>query len=74
MNGSVRFGTFFTFLGGSAVANGFFRMEENMTLGIILIVCGIAIDVMGLNYVEKGVKETLRVRDLERKAGVRKNV
>ncbi|AXG66305.1 hypothetical protein SEA_ANNADREAMY_220 [Streptomyces phage Annadreamy] len=74
MNGSIRFGTFFTFFGGTIVANGFVQMDKNMTLGIVLVVLGIALDIMGINSVEKGVKETLRVRDLERKAGVRKNV
>lgn len=74
MNGSIRFGTFLAFFGGCIATNGFTQFDKNMTLGIILIVMGIAADAVGINSIEKGVKETLRVRDLERKAGVRKNV
>jgi hypothetical protein len=66
-NGDVRFGTLLTFVGGSMSAYGMMQIDDSMWRGIGTIAIGFIIDGAGLSRVEAGIKEILRVRDLENK-------
>lgn len=68
MNGTVRFGTFSVFFGGTLIANGINTLDHNLWTGISVIVAGVITDVIGLNSVDKGVKEAIRLHDLEKAA------
>jgi len=65
-NGDVKFGSFMTFLGGIMVANGISTLSDHMWYGIGLILIGIISDVSGIAKVESGIKELVRVHDLEK--------
>lgn len=73
MNGNIRFGTFATFLGGVLVANGVQAVHHNLW-GILTIALGVLADIVGIDNVNKGVKETVRLHDLEKAAKVNKTV
>lgn len=65
-NGSVRFGTFLIFMSGVVLANGVSALDENLWLGIIIILLGVVGDGIGISKVESGIKEMMYVRDLEK--------
>lgn len=66
-NGDVRFGTFLCFFGGVLVSGGFDTVSDNMWGGVGIIFLGALMDVTGIHRVESGIKEILRVNDLENK-------
>lgn len=72
VNGTVKFGTFLCFFGGVVMNQGFEALDKNLWVGIAVIVLGLLVDITGINSVSRGINEMMRVRDLERKAGVRK--
>lgn len=65
-NGDIRFGSFMTFMGGTFVAYGVTDLSDNLWLGIGLIALGVISDVSGIAKVESGIKELVRVHDLEK--------
>lgn len=68
MTGDVRFGTFSVFMGGLMVAYGIDTIGDNLWYGIVLILLGVVLDVSGMNRVDNGVKEAIRLHDLEKAA------
>lgn len=68
-NGDVRFGSFLTFMGGTLVAYGVTDLSDNLWAGIALIFIGLVSDVSGIAKVESGIKEIVRIHDLEKSNG-----
>lgn len=66
-NGNVRFGTLLCFAGGLVVNSGFETISENLWAGIVGILLGAIVNGVGINKVQYGIKEILRVNDLENK-------
>jgi len=70
-NGDVRFGTLMAFVGGSMSAYGMMQIDDNLWRGIGTMAVGFVIDAAGISKVENGIKELIRVHDLEKQTSRR---
>jgi len=68
MNGTIKLGSLMTFVGGLMVAYGIDDLDKNLWSGLISIAVGVIADVSGISKVDKGVKEAIRLHDLEKVA------
>lgn len=74
MNGNVKFGSLMVFFGGSVTSDGVDALDKDIWTGIAVIVVGLIIDVVGINLIDRGIQEAIRMRDLEIAAKIRKTL
>lgn len=68
MNGNSRLGILYAIFGGSMVSQGIEGLSENVVAGGILTLLGLFLSIASFSQIDKGVKESIRIHDLEKAA------
>lgn len=67
-NGNIRLGLIFAVVTGSVISRGLDEMDKSAWTGGIAVLLGLAFYFMASDQVNRGVKETIRLHDLEKAA------
>lgn len=66
MNGNARLGVFYALFGGSIGSQGFDAFSDSWWVGALMMVIGFLLVGAAFSQVDKAIKESIRMHDLEK--------
>ena len=72
MNGNARLGILYAIFSGSLVSQGIEGLSESVWQAAIAIILGFLLGIGSFARVDKGIKESIRINELEKAAKTRR--